>query len=254
MNSRVGRLMAVLASGALISACGGGGGDDGGGGNGAPNPPTSAEGLWTGTSSNGRTIAGLVLDTGEYWFIYTLAGNNAVIGGAAQGNGTSTNGKFTSSNGKDFNFEGLGVNNVDVSADYVQKSTLNGRLDYGSEVVTFTSNYDSDYERAPSLTELAGTFSGSGYAGLTEFTMVTIAASGALTGQSASGCTFSGNASPRSKGNVYNVTVTFNGGPCANGTNTVSGVGYYDASMKQLISAALNSGRTNGFIFVGTKP
>jgi hypothetical protein len=202
----------------------------------------------------GASFQGSSWTTGSFGLSTRWSETNAVIGGAVQGAGTSANGRFTSTNGRDFNFEGLGVNDVSVNADYVQKTSLNGRLDYGSEEVTFTGTYDSDHDLVPSLNDVAGTYSGSGYAGLTEFTVVTIAASGSLTGQSASGCTFTGNASPRSKGNVYNVTVTFNGGVCANGTSTVNGVAYYDTSIKHVISAALNSARTNGFIFAGTKP
>src|SRR6185312_12270436 len=37
---------------------------------------TSAEGLWTGSTSTGRTVGGLVLDDGSYWVFYTTIGNS----------------------------------------------------------------------------------------------------------------------------------------------------------------------------------
>lgn len=245
-------LIVCLACVVSVSGCGGGGGDGG-----SPAPATSAEGLWLGTTSNGRTIAGFVLDDDTYWVLYSLIGNSAVIAGAVQGNGTSQSGSFTSSNGKDFNLEGFGVNDVTVSASYVMKQSFNGTIRYTAtgDQVTFTSSYNSDYDLTPSLAVLAGTYSGSAAtSGGTESATVTISVAGAISGSSASGCNFSGSASPRTHGNVYNVSVTFAGGTCANGTNTVTGVANFDAPTNQINSAALNSARTDGFIFVGTKP
>lgn len=174
-----------------------------------------------------------------------------------QGNGTSQNGSFTSANGKDFNLEGFGINDFTMNATYVMKQNFNGTVRYTAtgEQVTFTSSYDSDYDLSPSLSTIAGTYSGSGAtSGGTESATVTIAGSGAISGSGASGCTFSGTATPRSRGNVYNVSVTFGGGVCANGNSNVNGIAYFDAATRQLYSAALNSARSDGFIYVGTKP
>ena len=81
-----------------------------------------------------------------------------------------------------------------------------------------------------------------------------VASGGAITGTSAGGCSFTGTATPRASANVYDIMVTFGGGVCDNGTNTVTGVAYYVAAQNELIGTALNGGRTNGFIFVGVKP
>ncbi len=50
------------------------------------------------------------------------------------------------------------------------------------------------------------------------------------------------------------MSVTFGGGACSLGTSTVTGVAYYDANDRTLVVAALNATRTNGFLFLGTKP
>ena len=219
-------------------------------------PSGSAEGLWRGTTSSDRTIAGLVLGSGEYWFIYSAVGNGAVIAGAVQGNGTSQSGRFTSSDGIDFNFEGAGNNPVTIDATYVPKNSLDGTVqDTGAtSSLTFTTAYQFEYGGTPIMEPLITTFTGTAYAGLTEYTEVTIAASGALTGVSASGCTFSGTLTPSTDGNYYNVTVTFQGGACVNGTSTVTGVAFFEIYSRRLTSAALNATRTSGFVFDGVGP
>jgi hypothetical protein len=238
---------------ALISACGSGGGDV------APapsSPATSAEGLWNGTSSNGRTIAGLVLDDGTYWFLYSVVGNPSVIAGAFQGNSSSQNGSFTSSNGKDFNLEGLGILDATVNGSYVMKQSLSGTIAFllGGQT-TFNSTYNADYDLIPNVNLVVGTYTGStATTGGTEIVTVTLSSPNSITGSSASGCNFTGSFSPRTRGNVYDVSVTFAGGVCSNGTSTVTGVAFFDAATKRLYSAALNSTRTNGFIYFGTKP
>ena len=245
------QMLAIGLLGAIfVTGCGGGGSNGGDSG-------TSAEGLWNGTTSNGRAMSGLVLDDGTYWVLYSLMGNSAVIAGGVQGTGSSRNGTFTSSNGRDFNLEGLGVNDVDVSANYVMQESLSGSLRYRGtgEVVSFSASYDASYELTPSLELIAGTYSGSAAtSGGTEFATVTVSTSGAISGSSAGGCTYSGTGAPRARGNVYDVVVTFNGGLCALGTQTVRGAAYFDADLNQLVSAAVNTGRTDGFIFAGIKP
>jgi hypothetical protein len=215
----------------------------------------TAEGLWHGTTNTGRALSGVAVDDGTYWFIYSLVGNSAVVAGVAQGNATSSNGSITSSNGLDFNFEGLGVLDFTLEGTYEKKRSLDGSITYSGSTVTFTSSYDTDYDLTPSLTDIAGTYTGSAYtSGGLDSATVTFTDAGAIAGIGVSGCTFSGSASPRANGNIYNVSVTFDGLPCANGTDTVTGVAYFDTPTKQLTSVGLNSGRTDGFIYVGIKP
>jgi hypothetical protein len=218
---------------------------------------TTAEGLWTGTTSTGRTITGVVLDNGTYWVLYSAPNNSSVIAGAVQGTGTSANGSFSSSDGRDFNLEGQGINSTTVSASYVAKQSLNGSIAYPSlnQTVTLSSAYNAAYDQSPSLSVISGIYTGSAaVVGGSEAASLTITTTGVITGSGASGCTFNGTATPRAKGNVYNLSVTFGGGACANGTSTVTGIGYFDSASNRLYGTGLNSGRTNGFIFVGTKP
>jgi len=223
-----------------------------------PVSTVTAEGLWRGTSPTGRSFEGLVLGGGEYWFIYSAVGNNAVIAGAVQGNGTSQSGRFTSSNGIDFNFEGAGNRPATVDATYVERTSLDGTVNYtgSTNALAFATLYDFEYGfSAPALGPwITTTFTGTSYGGLTEYTELTIAASGTLTGVSASGCRFSGTLTPSTDGNYYDVTVTFEGGACVNGTGTVTGVAYFDFYARKLTSAALNSTRTSAYLFFGRGP
>ncbi|HEU5407559.1 MAG TPA: hypothetical protein VFU48_07310, partial [Nitrospira sp.] len=82
---------------------------------------------------------------------------------------------------------------------------------------------------------------------------VTVDSAGTLSGHSTDGCTFAGTFSPRAKGNVFHHAVTFGGSACRHGTETVTGVAFYDAATHRLYSAALNRTRTNCYIFIGTK-
>jgi hypothetical protein len=173
-----------------------------------------------------------------------------------QGDGSSSFGKFTSSNGVDFNLEGSGINNFSFAGTYTEKSQIGGTPSYtGGRANTLTGTYDSDYGLTPSIAMIAGNYSGSAAtAGGVESATVSVAAGGAIVGTSASGCSFTGMATLHPTGNVYDITVTFGGGVCSNGTDTVTGVAYYVAAQNEIVSAALNSGRTNGFLFVGVKP
>ena len=82
---------------------------------------------------------------------------------------------------------------------------------------------------------------------------MTLDSAGALSGHSTDGCTFIGSFSPHPKGNVFNASVTFGGGACIHGTDTVTGIAFYEAATQRLFSAGLNGTRTNGFFFIGTK-
>ena len=253
MNMEIRRIGLIVLLGISLVACGGGG-DGGGNDFSGGGSLGTAEGLWKGTSSVGRGIDGLVLPSGQFWVIYTAVGNNAVVAGVLEGNGTSQSGRFTSTNGLDFNFEGLGILDVDIDANYVRERTLNGTVKYANEQFTFTSSFQSAYNLTPTLAAVAGTYDGTAEVGLGgESAQVVITAEGALSGQSASGCSFTGVVTTGTGGNYYNVSVTFRGGVCANGTQTVTGVGYYDATTRDLWSAALNADRSSGFLFGGTR-
>jgi hypothetical protein len=252
MASHFKKLLALAAAGGFVAGCGGGGGDS--------DPPpvaaTSAEGLYSGTTTSGRAVTGLVLDDGTYYVLYSPVGSSTAIAGVVQGTGTSNAGTFSSGNARDFNLEGLGVLAGTVSASYVAKQSFNGTVSYSAGGTTsFSSTYDANYEAVPSLAALAGTFAGqvASSAG-NENATVTISSAGAISGSGASGCAVSGSVSPRTRGNAFNVSLTFGGAPCLFANQTLTGIAYFNATTKQLYAAAPNAGRTDGVLLVGVKP
>jgi hypothetical protein len=246
--------LSVLGT-AMLSACGGG--------DSAVAPPEtngvvvaggSPAGLYHGSTSTGRALHAILLEDGEYWLIYSPIGNPSLIAGAAQGQTSfGSNGLAFSSDFNDFNLEGAGITNGMVSATYFPKIHIDGNVVFSNSQQSFSLKYDFAYEANSSLGAVSGTYSGTAaVVGGIEPAALTISSSGAIAGASQSGCRFAGMATTHS-GWVYDVSITFAGAPCANGTNTVTGVAYYEPSKSQVHSAALNSSRTNGFIFTGTK-
>ncbi len=241
----------ILLSG--LSACSGGGGDT------STASPTAlsvnpAEGLWLGTiPTTNRAMSGLVLDDGSYWILYSVSGNPSILAGLIQGTSSSQNGTFTSSDAKDFNLQ-TGLLNATITGSYVTKQGFTGTISYsqGNGPNTFTTTYDSDYDLPPDMNAVAGTYTG--FITTSETATVEVTATGGISGSSNTGCVFTGTFAPRTHGNVFNVTITFGGqSGCSLGAETVNGIGFYDAGAKQLTSAAFNSGKTDGFVFIGTK-
>jgi hypothetical protein len=239
-----------------LAACSGGGGSDNAAPPSPPAPIANAEGLWSGTDSTSRSVTGIVFEDGTYWILYSIPHVAAVLGGVIQGTGTSLNGSFSSSSGVDFNVEGQGVNNATLSASYATRQTLNGSVAYPAlnQTYTFTSAYDPAYEQTPAISAIAGTYSGiSSVTGTNEVTSIVITAPGVIAGVGTGGCKFLGTVAPRSRGNAYDLSITFGGGACSSGTSKVTGIGYFDAVAKRFYVAALNSARTNGLLYLGLK-
>lgn len=254
--------VSVLLTSLILTACGGGGG--GSGGNSAATTASSTvpvaqfgspAGLYFGTTSTNRTVAGLVQEDGSFYVAYSLPNDASVIGGAVQGSGTISEGTFRSSNAIDISLQGGRLIPAQVEASYVEKSTFKGNIAYlqPGETVTFSSLYRADYERAPSLDTIAGRYIGeSGGSSSSEATTLTITPSGALSGKGSSGCAFTGIVKPASQGNAYNATMTFGGAPCLLANATIDSTAYFDTTTKRLYAIALNPERTAGFVFAGS--
>jgi hypothetical protein len=213
---------------------------------------TSAEGRWMGATATGRTVAGLVLDDGSYWLFYTAKNNPNILAGLVEGSGTSHSGSFGSLNTRDFNVEGAGIRAATMRGHYVPNKNFHGTIAYlNGDTESFTSTSDADTELASNLTQVAGNYSGLRADNHT--VTVTVDAAGTLSGHASDGCTVTGTLSPRAQGNVFQTSVTFGGGACRQGTETVTGLTFFDAATNRLYSAALNNARTISYLFLGTK-
>lgn len=217
-------------------------------------PTNTAEGLWFGTTNTNRTLTAAVLDDGTYYFFYSAVANPALIGGVLQGTGTSNAGSFTSPNTKDFGMRATALD-ATLSASYAARQFLNGSLTYsGGGTMSFTSSYNIAYDTPPTVASLAGVYTGqAGNSTTSQTANMTATTDGAFTGAEQNGCTFTGRATARTRGNVFDQTITFGGAPCVFAGNTFQGVMYFDLSTRRLYMAAPNSLRTDAAIFFGTK-
>ncbi|MCU0925744.1 MAG: hypothetical protein MUF44_06790 [Hydrogenophaga sp.] len=242
-------LFASIAAISVLAGCGGGG--DGGSTEIAPGPSATAEGFWSGTTSTGTQVNVAILETGETWGVYT-SGNSII--GALYGNTTSS-GTSLNGSGSDFNIPSRTVTPGTYSGTYSSRATISLTASNGTR---FSGTYSASYDQAASLAAVAGTFSGTGVSGgsSVQSASVTISSSGAVSTPVSNGCSSAGTFTPRPSGkNIFNVSVTFTGANCALGNGaTTTGVAYYDSATRQLLVMALNSARSDGFIYIGSKP
>lgn len=244
--------LSVLAFSALV-ACGGGGGS--GDGQGPRVERSPAEGIYVGTTSDGRNLSGVVLENGDYWMLYTSSTNETGIGGVVPGSSSATAGAFASTDARDFNFERGAVTSGTVTGNYVTKRSFSGELRRsGSQTTGFTTTYDDTYEKPATLANLAGSYSGAviTFKGA-EGANFTVSTSGSISGSTSGGCSFTGTASPRGATVVYDVRLSFLGGSCRQGTSTTSGVDLLDLEDSILTGAAMDAARSDVVFFAAQK-
>lgn len=241
----------------LVSACGGGGGDGPG-----SRPPSAAQGLWTGSTTSGRTLTGLVFGDGDYYVFYSPVNIPEGVAGAIQGSSGAGAGVWSSTDGVDFSIEAETPSalSATMSASFVAKKSFTGTITYASGTkTTFTAAYDAAYESVPTVAALAGSYAGKvGLSTGVKTATVTVATGGGITGTviigTASTCTFTGTATPRTDGNAYDVALLLGAAPCPTPTLRVAGIAYFNAAAKKLYVAAPNAARTDGVLFLGIKP
>ncbi len=232
-----------------LAACGGDEDD-------RPHPhPTSfpAEGIYRGKTSANQDITAFVLDDGTYYIGYEAT---PYPSGVWHGTMHAAHGSFTSSNAKDYSETFRDIFDIAVDGTYATRGHLNGTVRYPAtgQTATFTGSYDKDYERTPTLAALAGTYLGDATTlHVVESLTIEIAASGAIHGTGASGCKFTGVASPRNHGNVYDITVVYGPSPCATPAMRLSGIAYYHGQDRTLFATGMNGDRSEGAVFRGMR-
>ena len=236
--------MAVIALAAALTACGGGGDD---------NPAKSAgaaEGFWSGPASSGVDVSVAVLENGETWAVYESGGS---IVGAINGTLTINGANFTGS-GKDFDLIDGSVVQGTFTGAAIAKTSLSISTSSGATVNTV---YEAAYDQPATLASIAGTFAGSGVSATTSAQSIslTISPTGALTIPGTAGCSAAGTVAPRASGkNVFNLSITFTGANCAIGNGvTTTGIAVYNTTTGSLIALALNSAKSDGVIYLGSK-
>jgi len=241
----------------LLVACGGGGG---GGGDSSSDPAPVAhdpapEGFYEGTSDLGAKLMGVVLDNGDYYVLHGQdSGGTYLLQGVVLGHGTAQGDRFTSSDARDFDFLDGQIYQGSLDATFTQKQNLTGTITEsgGGENVGFSLAYDASYEQSPDLTADAGSYQGTALSpegqGNAE---VDVDTQGHFSGLDEFGCQFDGTMTPRDSGDVYDLSVSFQGSVCAYPGQTMQGI--VVAEDGELIAVAPNAARTGGVFFIGQK-
>lgn len=247
----------ALAASMVLCACGGGGGSNPASSDpvdfGTVVGPQSAEGFWSGVSSDGTTLNLAVLENGESWGIYTST-QGSYISGALQGQ-TSTSGADISGSGSAYDFSTGSVKSGNLTGRVISKSTMLARSLVGFSV---TLNYNAGYDARASLADLAGKYLIFGRSGRSIIlpNHVEISPSGTFTSLEVE-CTRLGTFAPRASGkNMFDFSLTFSGN-CPNfaSGSSVHGVAFLDKSTipYRLHSMALGSNKADAVVVIGTK-
>lgn len=193
-------LLGVLASATLLLAGCGGGSDH------RRFEPWQAEGLWSGTTSSG-TFDGVVLDTGEYWFIY---GSGGVARSVVHGNGYFSRGQFRSDDGADYFFGYDRPFFSSMSSVVEPEYSINGEIYLENRLEGFSVGFVPEYRFAANPAAIVGQWRGSGSTLLSagDF-VINIDAQGNFTAGLAGSCDYGGRILPNRNGrNVFDIALS----------------------------------------------
>ena len=237
----------VLATAALLSACGGGS-DDNDASVGPPplRPAAGAEGRWAGRSATGYDVLLTILDNGETWGLYT---RGPVIHGALHGTSSWAGGPLRGSAAVvDYERDGQ------VSSSVYEGSFERQRLiQVGFSFDMFSGSYLSGYDRPATVAAIAGNYVGS-VGGWPQPLALTVTADGQLLStQPSPACFVRGSIGPRPGGQgIYDMRASFTGPGCPlpHGTG-VAGIAVADGARLTLTSVAPSL--VDFFVFQGNR-
>jgi len=217
-----------------------------------------AQGVYSGSSSDGSVFDAIVLPNDTFYAIYgTVIGNVFYIGGTMSGQGTSSNGAYTASV-TDFYYTGA-VYQGSVTASYVPGSSLKGTLSVNGTSISFTGSSlpasSFNYSTSASLSAISGDWTGTLLNGATA--TVTINGGGSFSGSDSWGCLLSGMITPDSSNrNFFNLSLRFGGSPCLLPNQTASGVAVdyllSDGMTRQLLASGA-VGTSAGTVFAAQR-
>ena len=166
-----------------------------------------AEGLWSGSTSSGGTFDGVILDTGEYWFIF---GTRAGAGSIIHGTGFFRRGRFHSDDGADYFFGYDRPFRSAFSARVEPERFIEGDVYIADRLEGFSMGYVPEYRFPANPAAVAREWRGSATRLLTsgDFIM-TVDANGAFTAALAGSCEYTGRMLPNRNGrNVFDITLS----------------------------------------------
>jgi hypothetical protein len=168
--------------------------------------PWQAEGLWSGTTSSG-TLDGVVLDTGEYWFIYGAGG---VARSVVHGHGYFSRGVFRSDDGADYVFGYDRPFFSSLSAVVEPEFSIEGEIYLENRLERFGVGFVPEYRFPANPAAIVGRWLGSGSTLLSagDF-VIDIDGQGNFTATLAGSCDYGGRILPNRNGrNVFDIAMT----------------------------------------------
>ncbi len=253
-TTALGGLVAAL----VLSACGGG--DDA-----APpvaKPPatvvTGVEGLWTGATTDPLNVQGVVLENGETWSILTDTVGTVV--GISLGSAQTSGADVVSGTGRYLNV----VDEANLASRKTEPVSYTGKYAVRDSMlvtapngVKFAGTYGVLYEQAAVVSELLGTYTGTGIGNQVRESSVslTISTGGLVSIPSYPGCSIRGTAVPRASGrNVFDLPLTFSGAACPVGDGVVvQHVVVYNNTTQALVIMGQSASKAETFVFTGQK-
>jgi hypothetical protein len=201
-----------------------------------------------------------VLENDEIYTLYGITDYSGFgVAGFVHGRGSSSNGVLTASDMKDFSWTDYSGVSGRLSATYTPNVSFNGTLIEGGENIILSGTSINaavfDYHAAANLSHITGTWRLTGMQG--DDVTMSISNNGTFTAISG-GCSFNGEIAPRASGkNVFNFTMTFGGSPCLLPYQSATGIAVEyllpTFGVRQLLMAGVNSSRTAGSSFFGTR-
>lgn len=240
-----------LCAALLLSGCGSDSGSGSAPGATVPPPTTTApagvQGSWRGSinspTPSSRLLEAIVLDDGTLWMAYSTSADasqtDALINAAGiikgQGTPDEAGGVFAVTNARQISLEDNKRTGVDVTSSFITGSSFNGSITRDEGPVTtqlpspaeFTTLYRTAYNNNLTLAHLTGSYQGSVTTGTGKRSAsLSIDAAGAVTGNDNAGCTLTGKVTPRSRGNVFDLSLTWGseGGCSSNAGTSLAGV------------------------------
>ncbi len=120
------------------------------------------QGVWTGTTSHGRTVWGVILSYGKYWFLYSEIGDPTTLRGAIQGTSVIQGDTLVSVDTFDYSMDEGKILQATLAAKFVEKQSVTGTMTLTTgESITFTLAYQSHIvDSITDIRQAAGTYPG----------------------------------------------------------------------------------------------
>lgn len=258
MNKTIG--LGGLLTALVLSACGGGSDDPVVPP--APKPPTTVvtgvEGLWTGSTTDPLDVFGVVLENGETWSL--LSDRSGAVVGLSQGSVQTSAPDVVSGSARYLNFvdEAHLADRKSTPISYAGKYAVRDSVQVtAANGVKFTGTYGVLYEQPAVVSELPGTYAGTGFGNQVREPLVSLSISevGLVSIPSYPGCSVRGTVVPRASGrNVFDLPLAFTGATCPVGDGVViHSVVLYNNLTRTLVVMGQSAGKGETYVYTGQK-